>query len=134
MSTESIIASSDDTTITPDIPQPSGPLVNSFPAFSGYFVWFSFLILVWFSGGVALYALLQRNGMFYWIAYVVWALPIVGIVASVLTGSSAVVWSGVILFWSTVFLTVEAVRTLFLGYDPGTVAQLLMTPDPAKLV
>ena len=132
MSTESIIASSDDTTITPDIPQ--RPLVDSFPAFSGYFVWFSFLILVWFSGGVALYALLQRNGMMYWIAYIVWALPIVGIVASVLTGSSTIVWSGVILFWSAVFLIVEAIRTLFLGYDPGTVAQLLMSPDPAKLV
>ena len=134
MSTESIIASTDDTTITPDIPQSSPPLVNSFTSFSGYFVWFSILLLSWFTGGVALYALLQRNGMFYWIAYIVWALPIVGIVASVLTGSSAIVWSGVIIFWSNVFLIVEAIRTLLFGYDPGTVAQLLMSPDPAKLV
>lgn len=134
MSTESIIASSDDTTITPDIPQPSGPLVNSFTGFSGYFVGFSLLLLGWFTGGVALYALLQRNGMLYWIAYVIWALPVIGLLASVLTGSSALVWSGVIIFWSTTFLTVEAIRTLFLGYDPGTVARLLMTPDPAKPV
>ena len=134
MSTESIIASTDDTTITPDIPQSSGPLVNSFTGFSGYFVWFSLLLLGWFTGGVALYALLQRNGMMYWIAYVVWALPIIGLLASVLTGSSATVWSVVIIVWSSVFLTVEAIRTLLLGYDPGTVAQLLMSPDPAKPV
>ena len=134
MSTESIIASTDDTTITPDIPQSTPPLVNSFTAFSGYFVGFSFALLAWFTGGVALYALLQRNGMLYWIAYIVWALPVIGIVASVLTGSSAFVWMGVIFFWSNVFLIVEAIRTLLLGYDPGTVARLLMSQDPARPV
>ena len=130
MSTESIIAPSD--VVIPDNAQT--PLVDSYSAFSTYVVWFSFLIVVWFTGGVALYALLQRNGMLYWIAYVFWVLPIVGLAVSVLTGSSVVVWSGVILFWAYVFLTVEAVRTLLLGYDPGTVVRLLMTPDPAKLV
>lgn len=132
MSTESIIAPSDP--VVPDIPQSAPPLVDTFSAFSTYVVWFSFLIVGWFTGGIALYALLQRNGMFYSIVYVFWILPIVGLVVSVLTGSSIVVWSGVIFFWAYVFLTVEAVRTLLFGYDPGTVVRLLMFPDPAKPV
>jgi len=116
-STESIILP-DENTIEPDIEPIPKPLVNSFPAFASYFAWFSFLIVIWFVSGVGLYGFLNRNNMLYSVAYVVWAFPLVGLLICVLSGTSTVIWSGTILFWTLIILGIEGVRAVIYGFDP----------------
>jgi len=83
---------------------------------------------VWFVAGAGMYGLLNRNNLLYSIVYVFWAFPLIGLFVCVLSGTSTVIWSGTILFWTAVILAIEGVRAVVYGFDPKMLPPAFVSP------
>jgi hypothetical protein len=116
-SAESILPA-DDTVTPPE--EARKPLVDSFGGFVSYSFSFFFLILMWFVAGAGMYDLLGRFYGLYTFVYILWAVPILGLMSCIFTGSSTIYWSGTIFSWMWFIILVQAVRTFFYGFDLAT--------------
>ena len=119
MASTEFILPADDTVTSPEGPHRK-PLVDSFGGFVSYSVSFFLLILVWFVAGAGMYDLLGRFYGLYTFVYILWAVPILGLMSCIFTGSSTMYWSGIIVSWTWFVVMVQAVRTFFYGFDLAT--------------
>ena len=117
-STEFILPT--DETIVKSPEEPRKPLVDSFSGFVTYSFSFFMLILVWFVAGAGMYDMLGRFYGLYTFVYILWAVPIVGLMSCIFTGNSTMYWSGIIVSWTWFIIMVQAVRTFFYGFDLKT--------------
>jgi hypothetical protein len=115
-STESIVPADD----TASSDGPRKPLVDSFSGLVSYSFSFFILILMWFVAGAGMYDMLGRFYGLYTFVYILWAVPILGLLSCIFTGTSTMFWSGTIFSWMWFIILVQAVRTFFYGFDLKT--------------
>jgi hypothetical protein len=88
-----VVDTADDHVLPVQIDEPIQPFVKTFGDFMYYLVHFGFIIIIWSMSWVAINALTQKMGFASPLAMrVVWALPLLGVLGTILSGYYPLGW------------------------------------------